>query len=50
MSRLQLRAVVGSRRGKISEIGPVAEVLTAPRSNFGARIAGVNLVNGAVGA
>ncbi|WP_407687807.1 sulfate/molybdate ABC transporter ATP-binding protein [Mycobacterium sp. HUMS_1102779] len=35
--------------GKISEIGPVAEVLTAPRSNFGARIAGVNLVNGAVG-
>jgi molybdate transport system ATP-binding protein len=35
--------------GKISEIGPVAEVLTAPRSHFGARIAGVNLVNGTIG-
>src|SRR5271166_159108 len=35
--------------GKISEIGPVAEVLTAPRSHFGARIAGVNLVNGLIG-
>jgi molybdate transport system ATP-binding protein len=36
--------------GKISEIGPVADVLTAPRSHFGARIAGVNLVNGTIGA
>lgn len=36
--------------GKISETGPVAEVLGAPRSHFGARIAGVNLVNGTVGA
>lgn len=35
--------------GKIAEIGPVAEVLTAPRSHFGARIAGINLVNGTVG-
>jgi molybdate transport system ATP-binding protein len=35
--------------GKISEIGPVAGVLTAPRSHFGARIAGVNLVNGTIG-
>jgi len=32
--------------GKISEMGPVAGVLTAPRSHFGARIAGINLVNG----
>ncbi len=36
--------------GKISEIGPVVEVLTAPRSHFGARIAGVNLVSGTIGA
>src|SRR5262249_28368656 len=35
--------------GRIAEIGPVAEVLAAPRSHFGARIAGINLVNGAVG-
>jgi molybdate transport system ATP-binding protein len=35
--------------GKISEIGRVADLLTAPRSNFGARIAGVNLVNGTIG-
>jgi molybdate transport system ATP-binding protein len=34
--------------GKIAEIGPVAEVLTAPRSHFGARIAGVNLINGTI--
>ncbi|WP_322857700.1 sulfate/molybdate ABC transporter ATP-binding protein [Mycobacterium shigaense] len=32
--------------GKIAEIGPVPAVLTAPRSHFGARIAGINLVNG----
>ncbi len=36
--------------GKISEIGPVPDVLTAPRSHFGARIAGINLVNGTIGA
>ena len=35
--------------GKISEIGPVADVLTTPRSHFGARIAGVNLVSGTIG-
>ena len=35
--------------GRISEIGPVAHVLTAPRSHFGARIAGINLVNGTIG-
>ena len=35
--------------GQIAEIGPVAEVLTAPRSHFGARIAGVNLINGTIG-
>ncbi|SOX54157.1 molybdenum ABC transporter ATP-binding protein, partial [Mycobacterium ahvazicum] len=35
--------------GRIAEVGPVPEVLTAPRSHFGARIAGVNLVNGTIG-
>lgn len=35
--------------GKISEIGPVPDVLAAPRSHFGARIAGINLVNGTIG-
>ncbi len=35
--------------GRIAEIGPVANVLTAPRSLFGARIAGINLVNGTIG-
>lgn len=34
--------------GKIAEFGPVSDVLTAPRSHFGARIAGINLVNGTV--
>jgi molybdate transport system ATP-binding protein len=32
--------------GKVAEVGPVAQVLAAPRSGFGARIAGVNLVRG----
>ncbi len=36
--------------GKVAEIGRATEVLAAPRSRFGARIAGVNLVGGAVGA
>jgi molybdate transport system ATP-binding protein len=36
--------------GRIAEIGPVADVLTAPRSHFGARIAGINLINGTVAA
>lgn len=35
--------------GRISEIGPVSDVLTAPSSHFGARIAGINLVNGTLG-
>jgi len=32
--------------GKVAEVGRVADVLAAPRSEFGARIAGVNLVRG----
>jgi len=32
--------------GRVAECGPVTEVLAAPRSTFGARIAGVNLVRG----
>ena len=32
--------------GKVAEDGPVGRVLAAPRSGFGARIAGVNLVRG----
>ena len=32
--------------GKVAEVGPVAQVLAAPRSGFGARVAGVNLVRG----
>lgn len=35
--------------GKVAEIGPVPDVLTSPRSHFGARIAGINLVNGTIG-
>jgi molybdate transport system ATP-binding protein len=35
--------------GRVTEIGRVADVLTAPRSRFGARIAGLNLVSGAIG-
>lgn len=34
--------------GRASQSGPVAEVLAAPRSQFGAQIAGVNLVGGTV--
>lgn len=34
--------------GRIAEIGRTAEVLGAPRSRFGARIAGVNLVAGRI--
>jgi len=36
--------------GSIAEAGQVADVLAAPRSRFGARIAGVNLVAGPIGA
>lgn len=35
-------------RGRIVERGPVREVLTTPRSEFAATIAGVNLVSGAI--
>jgi len=35
--------------GRIAQVGPVADVLAAPRSHFGARIAGINLVNGTIG-
>ncbi|MDA0249650.1 MAG: ATP-binding cassette domain-containing protein [Actinobacteria bacterium] len=34
--------------GHVAEVGPVADVLAAPRSHFGARFAGVNLVRGIV--
>jgi molybdate transport system ATP-binding protein len=36
--------------GRIVESGPAATVLAAPRSRFGARFAGVNLVDGTAGA
>jgi len=36
--------------GRISESGPVSDVLTAPRSPFGARIAGINLISGTIAA
>jgi molybdate transport system ATP-binding protein len=35
-------------RGRVVESGPVRDVLTAPRSEFAATIAGVNLVSGAI--
>ena len=38
--------VVVLEEGAITETGGVAEVLAAPRSHFGARIAGLNLVRG----
>ncbi|HET9876438.1 MAG TPA: ATP-binding cassette domain-containing protein [Mycobacterium sp.] len=34
--------------GRVAEIGRTAEVLAAPRSRFGARIAGFNLVGGSI--
>jgi molybdate transport system ATP-binding protein len=36
--------------GRIAEIGLVADILAAPRSHFGARIAGINLVHGTIAA
>ncbi|MBS9532704.1 ATP-binding cassette domain-containing protein [Mycobacterium sp. M1] len=36
--------------GRVAEIGATAEVLAAPRSRFGARIAGLNLVSGVLDA
>ena len=35
--------------GRVAEIGSAAAVLAAPRSHFGARFAGVNLVSGTAG-
>ena len=37
-------------RGRVSERGSVRAVLSAPRSEFGARIAGVNLISGVISA
>ncbi|BBX70702.1 sulfate/molybdate ABC transporter ATP-binding protein [Mycolicibacterium psychrotolerans] len=34
--------------GRVAERGPVRSVLSAPRSDFGARIAGVNLISGVI--
>jgi molybdate transport system ATP-binding protein len=36
--------------GRVAEAGPAATVLATPRSRFGARFAGVNLVSGTAGA
>ncbi len=36
--------------GRVAESGPTATVLSAPRSSFGARFAGVNLLTGRAGA
>ncbi|MUL79357.1 sulfate/molybdate ABC transporter ATP-binding protein [Mycolicibacterium sp. CBMA 226] len=41
--------VVVIERGRIAESGAVTDVLTAPRTVFGARFAGVNLVSGRAG-
>jgi molybdate transport system ATP-binding protein len=35
--------------GKVIETGPTATILAAPRSRFGARFAGVNLISGTAG-
>ena len=35
--------------GKVIETGPTATILAAPRSHFGARFAGVNLISGTAG-
>lgn len=40
--------VIVVERGRIVERGPVRDILTSPRSEFAARIAGVNLVSGVV--
>lgn len=42
--------VVVIEGGRIAESGTVTDVLTAPRTAFGARFAGVNLVSGRAGA
>ena len=40
--------VVVIERGRITESGPVRDILASPRSDFAARIAGVNLISGVV--
>jgi molybdate transport system ATP-binding protein len=40
--------VVVFERGRVVETGPVRSVLMSPRSDFAARIAGVNLVQGVI--
>jgi molybdate transport system ATP-binding protein len=40
--------VVIVESGRIVESGPVRDILTSPRSEFAARIAGVNLISGVV--
>ncbi len=42
--------VVVLESGRIAETGSAASILAAPRSQFGARFAGVNLVSGTAGA
>jgi molybdate transport system ATP-binding protein len=42
--------VVVLEAGRVVESGPTAAILAAPRSRFGARFAGVNLVSGRLGA
>ncbi|WP_293241261.1 ATP-binding cassette domain-containing protein [Mycolicibacterium sp.] len=42
--------VIVLEAGRIVESGPTSHVLAAPRSGFGARFAGINLVSGRVGA
>ncbi len=41
--------VIVLESGRIVESGPTAHVLAAPRSSFGARFAGINLVSGRAG-
>lgn len=42
--------VVVLESGRVAERGPAAQILAGPRSVFGAQFAGVNLVNGTLGA
>jgi molybdate transport system ATP-binding protein len=41
--------VIVLESGRVAEHGPTATILAAPRSGFGARFAGINLVGGRVG-
>ena len=42
--------VIVLESGRVAESGPTTTVLAAPRSSFGARFAGINLVSGQAGA